>query len=57
MTSQFDMDTYTLRVGLAGHGGAAGGVTTSFFNENDRPMAAELHAYLREHEQEVPGWL
>jgi ATP-dependent RNA helicase DDX3X len=52
-----DMDSYIYRVGLAGHGGAAAGVTTSFFNESDRPMAAELHVHLREQEQEVPDWL
>jgi ATP-dependent RNA helicase DDX3X len=52
-----DMGTYIHRVGLVGRDGGAAGVTTSFFNESDRPMAAELHAYLREQEQEVPEWL
>jgi ATP-dependent RNA helicase DDX3X len=50
------MDDYIHRIGRTGRAGNSG-VATAFFNDNNRQIAGELHAYLTEHEQECPDWL
>jgi superfamily II DNA/RNA helicase len=50
------MDDYTHRIGRTARAGNTG-LATAFFNEKNAHLTAELVAYLREHEQEVPDFM
>lgn len=51
-----DIDDYVHRIGRTGRAGNTG-VSTAFFNRNNRNIIRELVELLREANQEVPPWL
>ena len=51
-----DLDDYVHRIGRTARAGNVG-LATSFFNHNNRSLAAPLVALLREAHQDVPTWL
>lgn len=51
-----DIDDYVHRIGRTGRAGNTG-VSTAFFNSNNRNIIKELVELLREANQEIPKWL
>jgi len=51
-----DIDDYVHRIGRTGRAGNTG-VSTAFFNRNNKNICRELIELLREANQEIPSWL
>ncbi|EKM82026.1 hypothetical protein AGABI1DRAFT_35315 [Agaricus bisporus var. burnettii JB137-S8] len=51
-----DIDDYVHRIGRTGRAGNTG-VSTAFFNRNNKNIVRDLVELLREANQEIPGWL
>eukprot|EP01133_Synstelium_polycarpum_P016754 gene16754-19920_t len=50
-----DVDVYVHRIGRTGRAGKKGSAI-SFFNEKNKPVAADLHKLMRASSQDIPEW-
>ena len=51
-----DIDDYVHRIGRTGRAGSSG-ISTAFFNRNNKNIVRDLATLLRETDKEVPDWL